>query len=61
MSSGKMGCIPKIILYGGIGIAVIAALSYGLNWLSPGTGTTLWEGLGQLALDLLQKIEEAMS
>lgn len=61
MSGGKMGCIPKIILYGGVGIAVIALIAYGVDQVSPGTGSALWEGLGELALGLLRKIGEAIS
>lgn len=61
MSKGKMGCIPKLILYGGAAIAVVAGASYALDWISPGTGTLLWKGLGQLLLDLIQMIKEAMS
>lgn len=61
MSKGKMGCIPKVIIYSMGGIATLALISYIIDQANPGAGSALWEGLGQLALDLLKMIQEAMS
>lgn len=61
MSNKKMGCIPRIILVGGVGIAALAFISYVIDQVNPGAGAVLWDGLGQLALDLLQMVKEALS
>lgn len=52
---------PKVIIYSMGGIATLALISYIIGQANPGAGSALWEGLGQLALDVLKMTQEAMS